>query len=57
MKFPFSLASMIVDGALHQHFIKDHFLSITDCNEEVTVLDYFKDLVIKTLKIEAHGEQ
>ncbi|TRO67513.1 TetR/AcrR family transcriptional regulator [Christiangramia sabulilitoris] len=47
--FAFSLASMIVDGALHQHFLKDHFKSITDCNNKVSVQDYFSDLVVRTL--------
>ncbi|MUP46966.1 TetR/AcrR family transcriptional regulator [Gramella sp. BOM4] len=49
--FPGSLASTIVDGALHQHFIKDHFTSITDCNEKVSPSIYFKDLVINILNI------
>ncbi len=49
--FPFSLASMIVDGALHQHFLKDHFTSITDCNDKITAQDYFSDLIVRTLNI------
>ena len=31
-KYPASLASTLVEGALHQHFLKDHFKSITDCD-------------------------
>ncbi|MBT8319972.1 MAG: TetR/AcrR family transcriptional regulator [Gramella sp.] len=50
--FPFSLASMIVDGALHQHFLKDHFTSITDCSDKISVQDYYSDLVKRILKIE-----
>ncbi|MGB5384989.1 MAG: TetR/AcrR family transcriptional regulator, partial [Lutimonas sp.] len=31
--YPTSLASTIIDGGLHQHFLKDHFKSMTDCNK------------------------
>ncbi|RZV64238.1 MAG: TetR/AcrR family transcriptional regulator, partial [Flavobacteriaceae bacterium] len=34
----------------HQHFLKDHFKSITDCNRSVTPTLFFKDLVIKAIK-------
>ena len=49
-KFPSSLASTIMEGALHQHFLKDHFSSLTDCNEEHSPTEYFTDLVFRTLK-------
>ncbi len=39
-----SLASTIVEGALHQHFLKDHFKSITDCNASTTPTNFFKHL-------------
>tara|TARA_R110002111_G_scaffold60230_9_gene100831 strand:- start:4338 stop:5012 length:675 start_codon:yes stop_codon:yes gene_type:complete len=48
-KFPSSLASTIVEGALHQHFLKAHFTSITDCNNDVTPADFFKELTINTI--------
>ena len=48
-KYPHSLASNIVDGALHQHFLKDHFSSITDCNNHKTPTEFFKELAIKAL--------
>ena len=35
-EFPASLASTILEGGLHQHFLKDHFKSITDCSKKVT---------------------
>lgn len=54
-RFSLSLSSMIMDGALHQRFLKDHFSSITNCNEETTASDYFQDLVINILKIENYG--
>ena len=50
-KFPLTLASTVVDGAMHQHFLKDHFRSITECNATVQPTDFFKDLVFNTLKI------
>src|SRR5574343_919400 len=31
-----SLISSIVEGALHQHFLKDHLKTITNCNEEIS---------------------
>lgn len=49
-KYASSLASTIVEGALHQHFLKDHFSSITDCNAVVTPTDFFKDLTINAIK-------
>lgn len=48
-KYASSLASTIVEGALHQHYLKDHFTSITDCGAEVTPTDFFKDLTLKAI--------
>ena len=47
--YPFakSLASSIVEGALHQHFLKDHLKTITNCNETVSPTDFYIDLVEK----------
>lgn len=49
-QFPTSLASSIVEGALHQHFLKDHFKSITDCKNQVEPTDFFINLAFNTLK-------
>jgi AcrR family transcriptional regulator len=49
-KFPSSLATTILEGSLHQHFLKDHFLSITDCNDGLSPTDFMKNLVLNTLK-------
>jgi AcrR family transcriptional regulator len=54
-EYALSLSSMILDGSLHQHFLKDHLPSITDCNEDITASNYFVDLVIKILKIDTNG--
>lgn len=47
--YPDSLASSIVEGALHQHFLKQHLKSITNCDDSVTPADFYMDLVNKVL--------
>ncbi|QDO94937.1 TetR/AcrR family transcriptional regulator [Formosa sediminum] len=47
--YALSLASTIVEGALHQHFIKDHFKSITNCDDNNSPSDFYIDLTLKTL--------
>ena len=48
--YPSSLASTILEGALHQYFLQEHFPSLTNCNNEVSPTQYFTDLVFRTLK-------
>lgn len=48
--FAKSLASSLVEGALHQHFLKEHLKTITNCDETNSVTDFYIDLVAKTLK-------
>lgn len=50
--YPFakSLASSIVEGALHQHFLKDHLTTITNCNEVVSPTDFYINLIDNVLK-------
>lgn len=45
-----SLASNIVEGALHQHFLKNHLKTITDCNENTSPSDFYIHLVKQLLK-------
>ena len=45
-----SLASTIVEGSLHQHFLNDHLKTITDCNESVSVTLFYYDLATRVLK-------
>lgn len=48
--YPASLASTIMEGALHQHFLRDHFKSITDCDKhQVTPEDFFTNMIFKIL--------
>ena len=48
-KFELSLASSLIEGALHQQFIKIHFKSITNCNDRISPTDFFTELILKTL--------
>lgn len=45
-----SLTSMIVEGALHQHFLKDHLKTITNCDEKTSPTDFYLNLIEKTLE-------
>jgi AcrR family transcriptional regulator len=47
--FSKSLASSIVEGALHQHFLKNHLKTITNCNQNVSPTEFYINLVTKTL--------
>lgn len=47
--FAKSLASAIVEGALHQHFLKDHLKTITNCNESLSPTDFYINILEKTL--------
>ncbi|MEN3322743.1 TetR/AcrR family transcriptional regulator [Mariniflexile soesokkakense] len=46
-----SLASTVIEGSLHQYFLKDHFPSITDCKSNTKPSDFFTNLTLNTLKI------
>ena len=49
-QFSKSLASSIVEGALHQHFLKNHLKTITNCDENNSPTDFYINLVENTLK-------
>jgi len=51
-KYPYalSLASTIVEGVLHQHFLKEHFKSITNCNDKVSPYNFLSHLTLTTLR-------
>lgn len=48
-KYSLSLASTIIEGALHQQFLKDHFMSITNCDNTITPTHFFTNLILNTL--------
>lgn len=49
--YPFSksLASSIVEGTLHQYYLKEHFKSITNLSEDDCLSEFYTDLIKKTL--------
>lgn len=49
-KHSLSLASTIIEGGLHQHFLREHFPSITNCKNEQMPTDFFIHLVNNILK-------
>jgi AcrR family transcriptional regulator len=49
-QFAKSLVSSIVEGSLHQYFLKEHLKSITDCDEIISPSDFYLNLIEKTLK-------
>lgn len=49
-KYPSSLASTILEGSLHQYFLRDHFISLTDCHQDDDATEYFHHLVFSSLK-------
>ena len=50
-KYPFglSLSSTIIEGALHQRYLNEHFPTITDCKESDTPCEFFNNLVKKAI--------
>jgi len=48
--YPSSLSSTILEGALHQYFLKDHLTTITDCKADVSPTDFIIDMVLRVLK-------
>ncbi len=54
-KYPLSLASTVLDGSLHQHFLKDHFTSLTDCLNNADPTEYFTQLVFNALTSKTNG--
>ncbi|MEA1787190.1 TetR/AcrR family transcriptional regulator [Arenibacter sp. GZD96] len=47
--YPLSLSSNVVEGGLHQHFLMDHFPSLTNCKKSFTPTSFYTDLVFRTL--------
>ncbi len=48
--YSLSLASTIIEGSLHQHFLKEHFPSITNSKKGQTPTNFFIHLANNTLK-------
>jgi len=45
-----SLVSTIVEGSLHQHFLRNHIPTITNCNETISTTDFYINLITTVLK-------
>ena len=48
-EFAKSLASSVVEGSLHQHFLKNHLKTITNCDSIHSVSAFYLDLIEKLL--------
>ena len=48
-KYAKSLISSILEGSLHQYYLKDHLKSITDCDEKTTPTHFYLNLIETTL--------
>jgi AcrR family transcriptional regulator len=50
-EYPFakSLASNIVEGSLHQHFLKNHLKTITNLSENESATEFYTDMAKKIL--------
>ena len=48
--YSLSLASTLLEGSLHQHYLKEHFPSITNCNKNKNPTLFFTQLVKSTIK-------
>lgn len=49
--YPKSLASSLIDGALHQHFLAMHFQNITNCSTEEKTCAFYKSIVTNQLNL------
>jgi AcrR family transcriptional regulator len=48
--FAKSLASSVVEGALHQHFLKNHLKTITNCDKDNSPTDFYLNLIETILR-------
>lgn len=49
-EYPLSLASNITEGALYQHFLKDHFSSLTNISKTSSPSKFFIELTLNAIK-------
>ena len=48
-QYPGALASTLLEGALHQHYLKEHFPQLTECGSSTSPAEYFLDLIQRSL--------
>lgn len=44
-----SLISSVIEGSMHQHFLKNHLTTITNCNPNFAPSEFYTDLVFRVL--------
>ena len=49
-KYAKSLISSIVEGNLHQNFLRNHLKTITNCNDKITPSSFYIDMVERVLE-------
>ncbi|WP_440881872.1 TetR/AcrR family transcriptional regulator [Tenacibaculum sp. C7A-26P2] len=49
-KYALSLAGTITESALHQHYMKLHFPSVTSCSELLSPTEFLTNLTLNTLR-------
>lgn len=49
-RFAKSLASSVVEGALHQHFLSQHLKTITNCDEHNSPSDFYLNIITAVLQ-------
>lgn len=49
--YPASLASTILEGSLHQYFLKEHFPALTECSTKTLPSEYFTNMVFNVLNL------
>ncbi|MDM9631359.1 TetR/AcrR family transcriptional regulator [Robiginitalea aurantiaca] len=50
--YPASLASSVLEGAMHQYFLMEHFPSLTDCRDNESLYVFFRHLVFTSLNVQ-----
>ena len=53
-KFAKSLASSIVEGALHQHFLGQHLKTITNCDDQTSPSEFYLNIISGILQKPKH---
>ncbi|MEG9328159.1 transcriptional regulator, TetR family [Salinimicrobium catena] len=53
--YPASLASTILEGSLHQYFLKEHFPALTECSTKTLPSEYFTHMVFNVLNLKNNG--
>lgn len=53
--YPACLASTILEGSLHQYFLKEHFPALTECSEKISPAEYFTQMVLTLLNLKKNG--